>query len=807
MPFVLGIDVGTTYTAAALSRDGRAEVIGLESHRVTVPSVVFADGDNVVYGTAAESRGATNPAGMAREFKRRLGDPVPIVLSGSPYSADRLVALFVRWVVDSVTAQIGEAPARVVVTHPANWTEFQLHLLSTALEQVDLGGVGLLSEPQAAAHDFGAVAHLASGDRILVYDLGGGTFDVALLQRDERGFSHVGAPAGIERLGGIDFDEAIFQRVVAQIPAEVIDGARGDNAGRMALAQLRRACIEAKEALSSEDAVEVPVMLPGHSSTVRITRTEFEGMIRPMLGQTIERSQQVLANAELAADQLSAVLLVGGSSRIPLVAEMVRAALGVPVRIDAHPKLVVARGAARWAADLSPATLLPATVGANPARRGPPVAVVAGVLLAVAAIVFTTVLTLRDHNDEPAADDVIVNPSAPTETTAPTSQASGTTSPAAATTSPGAATTGAPADTTTPAVGTTAPPPETAPVTTPVAPPPNVEPGRITRSSWSGDGLRLALGRDDGSVRMVDAETGDTLFTLEGQTGAVRDIPFNRGRLATTSDDGTVRVWNAATGDALQTLSGHTGPVTTARWNVEGTLIATASDDGTSRIFDVSTGESLATLDAGGEAVAHVAWSRDSNELATVGQDNIARIWDAASGELRLELTGHGDRVTDVAWSPAGDTLVTAGDDGTARVWDAASGAALLTFEHNGPVTDVSWARGSDRVLTSSLDGTAVVWDASSGAALATLGADGDPGVVTASWSDDESLLVTGSEDGAVALWDGETGEAVRTLDGHTDAVTVIVWSEQGRLVTTSDDGTSRVWDGATGDELLELAE
>ncbi len=142
MPFVLGIDVGTTYTAAALSRDGRAEVIGLESHRVTVPSVVFADGDNVVYGTAAESRGATNPAGMAREFKRRLGDPVPIVLSGSPYSADRLVALFVRWVVDSVTAQIGEAPARVVVTHPANWTEFQLHLLSTALEQVDLGGGG-----------------------------------------------------------------------------------------------------------------------------------------------------------------------------------------------------------------------------------------------------------------------------------------------------------------------------------------------------------------------------------------------------------------------------------------------------------------------------------------------------------------------------------------------------------------------------------------------------------------------------------------------------------------------------------------
>jgi WD40 repeat protein len=99
------------------------------------------------------------------------------------------------------------------------------------------------------------------------------------------------------------------------------------------------------------------------------------------------------------------------------------------------------------------------------------------------------------------------------------------------------------------------------------------------------------------------------------------------------------------------------------------------------------------------------------------------------------------------------------------------------------------------------------VWEVSTGDTLATLGEQGGPGITAASWSDDESVLGTGAADGTVELWDGDTGEERFTLSGHTAAVTVIVWSEQGRLVTTSDDGTSRVWDGTTGEELLELTE
>jgi actin-like ATPase involved in cell morphogenesis len=371
MSLALGIDVGTTFTAAAAWQEGRVEVIALETHLVTVPTVIFAEGDEMAFGTAAVARSTGQPVGLAREFKRRVGDPVPIVLSGAPYSADRLVALFGRWVVDRVTEQFGEPPSPVVVTHPANWTEFQLHLLRNALDQVGLGAARLLSEPQAAAHDFGAAARLAVGDLVLVYDLGGGTFDAALLRCDETGFTHVGEPAGVERLGGIDFDEAVFQHVVRHLPAGEADRAAADQTGRMALGQLRRSCVEAKETLSSQVSVDIPVVLPGHSSTVRLTRTEFEEMIRPMLRQTVDVARQVITRTGGSPEDLSALLLVGGSSRIPLVSELVRQELGVPVRVDAHPKLVVARGAARWAGEppSEPAGAVTAGIGTSRGRR------------------------------------------------------------------------------------------------------------------------------------------------------------------------------------------------------------------------------------------------------------------------------------------------------------------------------------------------------------------------------------------------------------------------------------------------------
>ena len=173
-----------------------------------------------------------------------------------------------------------------------------------------------------------SVAQLAPGQLVLVYDLGGGTFDVALLRRDAVGFETVGDPAGVERLGGIDFDEAVFQYVLRSVPRRAgWTRVRRDPAGRLALDQLRRAVRRGQGAVvDPTPSVDVPVFLPGVTATVTVTRDEFEDMVRPMLRQTVELVRQTMERARVGARELSDVLLVGGSSRIPMVSRLIERA-------------------------------------------------------------------------------------------------------------------------------------------------------------------------------------------------------------------------------------------------------------------------------------------------------------------------------------------------------------------------------------------------------------------------------------------------------------------------------------------------
>src|SRR5215207_9096462 len=188
MSYGLGIDIGTTFSAAAIHRDGRVDVAALETQRFTVPTVVASDGERLLFGSAAVARTVATPEAAAREFKRRLGDPEPIMVGGRPHLAEELVAAFARWVRDNVAAQCGGPPDQVAVTHPANWTAFQRQLLKGALAEAALGPLVMIAEPEAAAIDFASVAQLAPGQLVLVYDLGGGTFDVSLLRREAVGF-------------------------------------------------------------------------------------------------------------------------------------------------------------------------------------------------------------------------------------------------------------------------------------------------------------------------------------------------------------------------------------------------------------------------------------------------------------------------------------------------------------------------------------------------------------------------------------------------------------------------------------------
>jgi hypothetical protein len=192
---------------------------------------------------------------------------------------------------------------------------------------------------------------------VAVFDLGGGTFDAAVLRRTEIGFDVLGEPQGIEHLGGIDFDAAVFHHVQGALGGAIQALDADDPAVVASAARLREECIEAKEALSSESEAVISVVLPNVVTQIRLTRLEFEGMIRPSLLDAVNALQRALRSAGIAPAQVSRVLLVGGSSRIPLVAELVSGALGRPIAIDAHPKHAVALGAAVAAAGTSAAAI------------------------------------------------------------------------------------------------------------------------------------------------------------------------------------------------------------------------------------------------------------------------------------------------------------------------------------------------------------------------------------------------------------------------------------------------------------------
>ena len=368
----LGIDLGTTFTAAAVARDGRVEVVGLGNHAAAIPSaVLLRDDGEMLVGDAAMRRGQQEPARLAREFKRRLGDAAPIILGNTPYSSERLMAAVIRYVVDAVTERQGESPDRVAIAHPANWGPYKRELLQQAAQLAGVGDARYVTEPEAAAVHFAAGERVDEGGVVAVYDLGGGTFDAAVLRRTATGFVTLGEPQGIERLGGIDFDESVMSHVRTTLGDALTGLDPNDPAVRAAMVRLREECVAAKEALSEDSEAVIPVMAPGLQTQVRLTRPEFEAMIRPVLRETVETLNRALRSAGVTAAELSAVVLAGGSSRIPLVAEMVSSSIGRPVAVDAHPKHTVALGAAMLAADIQPT---PAAVSPPPAAVAPPVA-------------------------------------------------------------------------------------------------------------------------------------------------------------------------------------------------------------------------------------------------------------------------------------------------------------------------------------------------------------------------------------------------------------------------------------------------
>ena len=363
MTYRLGLDFGTTFSAAAVNRAGDVRVSELGQRSAAVPSVLFVREDGtMLFGEDAYLRGGSEPDRLVRFLKRRLGEHNRVLVGGHNYSAEQLVGAYLRWAVDMVSASEGGPPAEIVLGHPATWRSYRLDAFREAAAAGGIRDAQYVPEPVAAAMHHTNEHRFGEGDLVGVYDLGGGTFDAAVLRRTGQSFVLAGEPEGEEHLGGVDFDEVITHLVQAKLGARWTEAVQAGGAGSAAaLGRLARECTAGKEALSVDERVEIPVVLSGLNEVVEVTRRELEMHLDPSVMQSIGAFRRALAGAGTDAGQLSAVLLVGGSSAIPLVRQRLAEQVGQVPMLTSDPKHAVARGASVYVDRMAPSVPVPVT--------------------------------------------------------------------------------------------------------------------------------------------------------------------------------------------------------------------------------------------------------------------------------------------------------------------------------------------------------------------------------------------------------------------------------------------------------------
>ncbi|MEU7919596.1 Hsp70 family protein [Micromonospora zamorensis] len=345
MPYVLGIDIGSTNTAAAVARSHgttwtRPEPVPLQVGSTLVPSVLCLSEDGSLHvGEPATDDGSRT----TRDFVHRIGDDVPLLLGGETCAPQTLTAELAAWVVERVHALEGGPAEAIVLSHPAGWRPYRREVLHRALSGFGLRNVTLLPRTVTVAESHAARGF--AGSTAVVYALGGNSFEAALVRRTPRGtYETFGTPQGLDPIGGADFDEALADHTRTALARELATSARRGT--QAALRGLRAECDRVKRVLTVDLTADVVLALPGGPARIPVTRAQFEDMIRPTVQVTVDLLLRAVRSANLTPGQLDGVLLAGGSTRVPLVTELISAALPVPVEVEPDSQLTAATGAA-----------------------------------------------------------------------------------------------------------------------------------------------------------------------------------------------------------------------------------------------------------------------------------------------------------------------------------------------------------------------------------------------------------------------------------------------------------------------------
>ncbi|WP_238005540.1 Hsp70 family protein [Dactylosporangium sp. AC04546] len=771
---MLGIDFGTSSTVAVVGLDAGRSVPLLFGETPLLPSAVcVAPGGELIVGRDAVRASRSRPEAFEAHPKSRIDDG-EVLLGERAVPVTELIGAVLRRVHDEAVRVAGAAVDRLVLTHPAGWGAHRRQTLTEAAAVAGLPAAVFVAEPvAAAAYYVHVLGHsIPSGKCVVVYDFGAGTFDASVVRRTGDGFE-VLAEQGLPDTGGLDVDAAI----VAHLGA--VYGVRDPEAWRRLTAPATAAdrrtsrtfwddVRTGKEELSR--AAMTTIFVPILDLDAVLGREQLDHLARPLLDRTVTATRLATRTAGIRTEDVAAVFLVGGSSRMSLSATLLHRSLGVAPAVIEQPELIVAGGtlhvpAGHWPDGDEASTPIPEGLGrprattetiaaphAVEGQPGTPTEIVTPTAparrrrlllaaIATAAVLLAVVLIVMQSappGSGPAA--------AQSSGKAPTSQARST------------------------AASTVLTPTAAA---TPIATLGDHK-GEVTAVAFSPDRKTMATGGLDDEVMVWDVTNPAALThiaTLAGQQDWVSEVTFSPDgkTMATAAMDDTVMVWdmaNPAAPSRIATLTDHKHWVYAAEFSPVGKTMATAGGDHTVMLWSMANPAApkrIATLtDDNYEDTTAVAFSPDGRTLATAGAENTVVLWSMANpaGLKRIAtLTDYKHKVTAVAFSPDGKTMTTAGDDYTVVVWNVADPAA--------PKREATLP---DQTGT----------------------------VMTVAFSPDGKTMATGGADRRVTVWsmaDPATPTRIAGLTGHSGTVNSVAFSPDGRtLAAANADHTAILW-------------
>jgi molecular chaperone DnaK len=347
---IVGIDLGTTNSEVAIVRDGQPHVYSEDNDPILPSFVGLSEDGRLLVGKAAKNQWVLAPERTIKSIKRKMGQDVKVKLGDQEFRPQEISAMILRTLRDRATAQMGTPCSKAVITVPAYFNDAQRQATREAGELAGLEVVRILNEPTAASLTYDP--NQQNLRRMLVYDLGGGTFDVSIVQSQES-VVEVLASHGDTQLGGDDFDDLLLKLVCDRFQQQHGIDLQANLVSR---ARVLRAVEAAKRHLSYHPFARIEEEFIAEKDgqalhlNLELSRPEYEGLIQPLLDRTMDCVQRALDDANLVASSIDKVVLVGGSTRTPLISQMLESRMRQPAHQEVNPDLCVAMGAAIQAA-------------------------------------------------------------------------------------------------------------------------------------------------------------------------------------------------------------------------------------------------------------------------------------------------------------------------------------------------------------------------------------------------------------------------------------------------------------------------